>query len=275
MNYINSFPSKLKAIISDCKIEEVNEGRIGDRIIKLSNSHNDIHYLKICETDYAKNEMKNERNILMWLSSKKLNVHKVILYSENTDKSYLLLSNVDGIESCDNRCKLSRNEVISICANALKKVHEVNISTIPIGYSDCLSKELNEISKNIRDNMIDVKSFKKANDNRLPSEVLSYLMEMKSIFRSDVFTHGDYCLPNVLIADDKNYGFVDWSQGGVGDIYRDIASVIKSINRNFGEEYSPLFFKYYGISCNELTTEKIRYYNVIDQFYYHRKRYNE
>jgi len=70
--------------------------------------------------------------------------------------------------------------------------------------------------------MIDIEAFKKANNAKTPQTVLEYLLEKKDLFKSDVFTHGDYCLPNVLIEDKSNYGLVDWSQAGTGDIYRDI-----------------------------------------------------
>lgn len=269
---MTGFPNDLQEILREYKVIKANVGRIGDKIIKLSNGNDVILYLKICETEYAKDEMKSEYNILKWLSFKELNVPKVLLYKEDAGKAYLLLSNIKGDNSCDDCGNLSKNEVLKICANALKKVHKIDIRTVPIGYSDCLGKELAEISQNINDNMIDVEAFKKANDGRLPYEVLSYLMDRKSMFNSDVFTHGDYCLPNILIVDSDNYGLVDWSGGGVGDIYRDIASVIKSIIWNFGKEYTPLFFDYYGISRDGINTEKIKYYNAIDQFYYHKKR---
>jgi kanamycin kinase/aminoglycoside 3'-phosphotransferase-2 len=32
-----------------------------------------------------------------------------------------------------------------------------------------------------------------------------------------VFIHGDYCLPNILVAGDKLGGVIDWDFGGLAD----------------------------------------------------------
>ncbi|MCM1991613.1 phosphotransferase [Oceanirhabdus seepicola] len=130
---------------------------------------------------------------------------------------------------------------------------------------------MKRICEDVKNNMIDVEAFKKANDDKTPEVVLKYLLDKRSIFNADVFTHGDYCLPNILIVDQNNYGFVDWSQGGIGDIYRDLSPFVKSITRNFGEMYSTIFLKHYGIDKDEVNIEKIVYYDLIDQFTYFKK----
>jgi len=47
--------------------------------------------------------------------------------------------------------------------------------------------------------------------------------------------------------------------------------MVKSINRNFGEIYSDLFLKHYGIDEDKVSKEKIIYYDLIDQFTYFKK----
>jgi aminoglycoside phosphotransferase len=52
-----------------------------------------------------------------------------------------------------------------------------------------------------------------------------------------VFTHGDYCLPNILIDKWDIGGFIDWGRGGISD----------------GLE---------SIDCS-----KIEYYRLLDEFF--------
>jgi aminoglycoside phosphotransferase len=271
MNDFDSIPLDLQKIIYYFKIVEVIEGRLGDKIIKLSNKNNEFLYLKISYTKITQNEMFNEFEMLNWLSSHKLNVPKVIFFKNEMYKSYMLLSNVPGISAHKISDQFSKDEIIKVSAEALQKIHKIDVCSIPLGYRNCLDSELKRIYADVYSNMIDVEAFKKANYDKTPQVVLEYLQDKRSIFNTDVFTHGDYCLPNILIVDQYNYGFVDWSQAGIGDIYRDLSPIVKSITRNFGEMYSTVFLKYYGIDKDEVNIEKIVYYDLIDQFTYFKK----
>ncbi|QUI21300.1 phosphotransferase [Vallitalea pronyensis] len=270
MNVFQSFPLELQKIINSLEIVEVIKGRIGDKIIKLSDRNKKL-YLKISNTEMTQDEMENECRILNWLSFSRLNIPKVLFFQKNTNKSYMLLSNVSGVSSHEITKKFSKEKIVEISAKALQKVHKIDAQSIPPEYTNCLAKELESIMKNVENDMIDIEAFKEANHDKTPQTVLEYLLEKKGLFKSDVFTHGDYCLPNILIDNESNYGFVDWSQAGTGDIYRDISPMVKSINRNFGKAYSNLFLKHYGIDEDKVNKEKIIYYGLIDQFTYYKK----
>ena len=43
-----------------------------------------------------------------------------------------------------------------------------------------------------------------------------------------VFTHGDYCLPNVMFQDGKLSGYIDLGYAGVGDRYLDFVAVTRN-----------------------------------------------
>jgi kanamycin kinase len=61
------------------------------------------------------------------------------------------------------------------------------------------------------------------------------------------FTHGDFCLPNVLAEGDRITGVIDWSLGGYGDYRMDLAAGSWSIRFNLGDEaYVKRFLDAYG-----------------------------
>ncbi|MCM1991614.1 phosphotransferase [Oceanirhabdus seepicola] len=130
MNDFDSIPLELQEIIYHFKIVEVIEGRIGDKIIKLSNPKNEFFYLKISDTKITQNEMFNEFEVLNWLSSHKLNVPKVIFFKKEMDKSYMLLSNVQGISAHQITDQLSKEEIIKVSAEALRKIHKIDVCSI-------------------------------------------------------------------------------------------------------------------------------------------------
>jgi aminoglycoside phosphotransferase len=79
-----------------------------------------------------------------------------------------------------------------------------------------------------------------------------------------VITHGDYCLPNVLIHNHKVSGFIDLGYFGFGDPYRDFIAAQYSVRRNLGEGWIAPFFKAFGVG--PLNEEKLRWYRQIQAF---------
>ena len=88
-----------------------------------------------------------------------------------------------------------------------------------------------------------------------------------------VLSHGDFCLPNVFINDDKFSGFVDIGRMGIADRYQDIALCYRSLHHNFSGIYSgksypgydeKMFFEALGI---EPDYDKIKYYILLDELF--------
>ncbi len=75
-----------------------------------------------------------------------------------------------------------------------------------------------------------------------------------------VVCHGDYCPPNVLLADGTVTGYVDLGELGAADRWRDIAIGGWSTGWNFGTEYEALFYDGYGI---EPDPDRIRFYRLL------------
>ena len=78
-----------------------------------------------------------------------------------------------------------------------------------------------------------------------------------------VFTHGDYCLPNVMILNGHLSGYIDRGYAGIGDRYLNFVAAYYIIRRNLGGEWVPLFFREYG---QELDQAKLSVYQRIHDF---------
>lgn len=64
--------------------------------------------------------------------------------------------------------------------------------------------------------------------------------------------HGDFCLPNILVKDNKVVGFIDLGDSGIGDPWRDYAWCIWSLEYNLkSKNYTPLLLSKLNINFNE------------------------
>lgn len=96
-------------------------------------------------------------------------------------------------------------------------------------------------------------------------DLFEELVSNKPLDEELVFTHGDYCLPNVIMENQRVSGYIDWGRAGVADKYQDLALAIRSISYNFGKDYVPYFLAGYGIK--ELDESKVDFYQLMDEFY--------
>lgn len=69
--------------------------------------------------------------------------------------------------------------------------------------------------------------------------------------------HGDYCLPNILVKNDKVVGFIDLGQSGIGDPWNDYAWCIWSLECNLKtNKYTNILLDKLGIKFDQEKFDK-------------------
>lgn len=105
-----------------------------------------------------------------------------------------------------------------------------------------------------------------------PAELLTWLIDNKPT-ENLVFSHGDYCLPNIFINQNKVSGFIDLGRSGIADKYQDIALCYRSLKHNFEGRYggkiyedfnADILFDKLGIKPD---WDRIRYYILLDELF--------
>lgn len=254
-----------KDILEKSTVTKEIKGRVGDVIEKIVYEEKEVYYCKKAKGKTV-SLLREEMETLLWMEDKKILTPRVIAFEQNEDTTSMIISNIEGVPAY-----LFENiEVaIKIAADLLKKIHSIDISRgTPV--DDILEKELKDIETMIHGREILEKDFI-ANVGKYPSEVYQYLIEKKEIFDKTVYTHGDYCLPNIIININNESGVIDWGQAGIGDKYRDFAAMETSLKKNNREGHIALFYELYGIDSAKINREKINYYHMMDQFHYYKK----
>ncbi len=228
-----------------------------------------------CVLKIAPFQKKNEESVrvMRWLEGK-LPVPKVLCYEAESEWQYLLMSRVTGKMACDDYYMQRPEELIAGLAEAIRMLWSIDISDCPRDRN--LDVDLAEARMRVENNLVDMDDVEPATFGeggfRDPEDLLCWLEDNKPDYEP-VLSHGDLCLPNILLDQGRVSGFIDLGDTGVGDKWRDIALCYRSLRWNsegaYGSEVYPdvnslKLFEALGIEPN---MEKIRYYILLDELF--------
>lgn len=208
----------------------------------------------------------NEYAILKWLDGR-LTAPKVLAFARENGFNYLLMTRLGGKMAFD--ASFSPEQASARLAEGLKLLRGTDISDCPCKKD--LRAVLGEAKKRmdggalcgVRPQTEEFSDFESLYDwlwAHIPEETL-------------VFSHGDYCLPNVFFDGDR-IGFLDLGSAGMMDKDYDVFMCLWSMRYNFvtlgGMDETRfaacrrIFFDTLGESENE---EKLRFHRLLDEFF--------
>ncbi len=260
MDNMKELPLKLEQIIEKSLWENKTFGHSGTHVFKLTKNQKTM-YLKINQISSEFN-LEKEKVILEWLSGK-LPVPSVIFFDIKNETEYLLISEIPGRCSHTFEKDTERVRNIEILAAGLQQIHSIDIKNCPLNNNPDMLLQLAKLR--LKSGGINPKQFDNRWQDKNPMEFLNEVLKLKPTKYDLVFSHGDYCLPNVLINNKQLGGFIDWSYGGINDRYFDFAAVAWSIGYNYGEEYILLFFEKYGL--DNVDWDRIKFFQMLNEFF--------
>jgi aminoglycoside phosphotransferase len=253
-------PYRLAKLINGYSWEQITIGCSEAMIFLLKgNSYN--HYLKI-QPNHSVESLRQEKDRLEWLEGK-LPVPEVLYYEQDEVNEFLLISEVKGMNASENNYQSDLPLLMKLLATGLKAIHSVNIEDCL--FNQTLDIKIEEARHRVDKGLVDKEDFDEVRQGMKAAEIFDELTSKKPKREELVFTHGDYCLPNIIIDKRSVSGFIDWGRAGISDRYQDLALAIRSITGNFGKEWIPLFLEEYGIK--DLDESKVFYYQLLDEFF--------
>ncbi len=257
---LEHLPASLGPLLAGYDWQRVTIGATSARTYHLSRQGSPGLYLKIDRPPGS--ELTAEKDVLQWLSAK-LSVPRALALDSDAGNEYLLMSEIPGLNAVDAAAGITGVALVKLLASGLRLVHAVPAAHCPFDRS--LDIQIAAASHNVEQGLVDESRFDQNRIGRTALDLLSDLTRLRPSSEDLAFTHGDYCLPNVIIDHDKISGFVDLSRAGIGDRYRDIALAVRSIKRNLGPGFENTFFEAYGLG--EPDPAKIAYYQLVDEFF--------
>jgi aminoglycoside phosphotransferase len=263
-------PPTLAADLSKHSRAEVGSGESDASVIRFERATGSAVYLKSRPLDRAPSDrpLFDEAERLGWMHAVGLPVPAVLQYHEWKGREYLLLTEVPGTDASAPRSPDQHGAVVTALAAGLRTLHATNISACPFDQSRRVRVAAAEAR--VRAGRVREDDFDAVRQGRSAADLHAELLANPPASEDRVFTHGDYCLPNVLLVGDggagfRISGFVDCGNAGVADRYQDLALCARSVAYNFGPELVPVLFAKYGIE--KVDEGKLAYYQLLDEFF--------
>ena len=232
----------------------------------------DNHVLKI---EPQNEETDNAYAITKWLNQQ-LPVPTMLAYCVKNGMAYTLMSKMGGKMLCAREYLKEPEQLIKIAAQGLKCLWEIDVTECAY-QSSRLMKRLEAAEYNVMHDLGDLDNVEPEtfgpNGFQNPEELLKWLKSNRPE-EDIVFTHGDYCLPNIFVTGSKINGFIDIGKMGPADRWQDVTIAIRSLTANFAGRYSDgkkicdfnpqMFLDELGIDYNG---EKHRNYLLLDELF--------
>lgn len=261
-------PEKICSLISGEHYRTDDIGMSGSSVLLFEN-----RVLKVQEDN---EEAKNEYRMLQYLQGR-LPVPRLYAHETCEGRSYLLMGKCAGQMACAPVYMEQPAVLCRLLAEGLKRLWSVDVTGCPSDQR--LSRKLAGAEYNIVNGLVDLDNVEPDTFGeggfRNPEALLTWLRENKPE-EEPVFSHGDFCLPNLFGVQDKVTGYIDLGRSGIADKWCDIAICYRSLLHNYSGKYKChanrtypdydelLLFRELGL---EPDWEKIRYYILLDELF--------
>jgi kanamycin kinase len=253
-------PEKIQVLFRAESVREIHIGCSSTSVYRIQDG-DQVVYVKTHPLS-PHFSFSHEHAILQWLRGQ-LPVPSVHAYTTDAVYEYLVLSEVPGENCVEAMSRLASDRLVKLLAQGLQHIHALDITDCP--FDERIAAKLNRAQYRVHHKLVDEDDF---DDERLGMRATGVYEALHRSMPPEedlVFTHGDYCLPNILLQGEDISGFIDLDRAGISDKYNDLAIASRSIAYNLGAAYVPRFFEYYGVTT--VDEEKVQYYRMMDELF--------
>ena len=219
-------------------------------------------------------ETENECKVCRWLD-RRIPVPEILACEISDGMAYTLMTRMKGKMLCDETYMADPQRLLRIVCQGLNLLWKVDITDCPC--DSTLDVRLQAARYNVENGLVDLDNVEEdtfgENGFADPEELLRWL-EGNRPEEDPVFSHGDFCMPNIFADGDRISGFIDLGKTGKADRWQDLALCYRSLKANFEGRYNGGFpypgyrpgmlFETLGIRPDP---EKLRYYLLLDELF--------
>lgn len=250
-------PGALRRVLPAARWEPVGGGRSGARVWRSSR-----FVLKVARREASERPLAAETLRLRWLKGR-LPVPEVVGYEVTPEAEYLATSRLPGVPLDHPDARVHPLRVTELLARALRELHALPVRDCPFNAS--LAFTLRQARERLEAGRVDEADFDDGRRGWTGIQVLRELLRTRPAHEDLVVTHGDPCLPNLLLDGEYLSGFVDIGRLGLADRHADLALAHRDLHSTLGPQMAGHFLDVYGRSL--VDEGKLAYYVLLDELF--------
>lgn len=185
-----------------------------------------------------------EAELASFFASKGLS-SKVLFYSTETEKDYLVTERVPGEDAAFAAYLEKPEKLCEVLADSMRMLHDTDIRNCPV--PDRMKDYFATVDERYHKGMFDPSIYGDRAFFKNADEAWQTVQAYKHLFQSNTLIHGDFCLPNIMLDNFALSGFIDLGNGGVGDRHVDLFWCAWSLWYNLKtDKYTDRLFDAYG-----------------------------
>lgn len=206
--------------------------------------------------------LRTEQAKLRWLAGR-VPVPRVVGYATDEASEYLATIRLPGVPMHHPDALLHARRNAELLARVLRELHSLPIRDCPFNAS--LAVRLRQARERVEGGLVDETNFDTERSGQSAEQVLRQLLKSRPGTEDLVVTHGDPCLPNILVSGEYVEGFVDVGRLGIADRHQDLVLARYSLRRNVNAEMAEHFLDTYG--RNLIDPARLEYYQMLDELF--------
>ncbi|GAA5500891.1 aminoglycoside 3'-phosphotransferase [Deinococcus xinjiangensis] len=206
--------------------------------------------------------LQQERERLRWLSGR-IPAPKLVGYDRTDTHEFLAMTRLAGIPMSHPDALLHPERMVSLLARALRELHALPLRDCP--FQATLNVVLPLARERVAAGLVDEGDFDDERKGQSAVSVFNELARTRPAHEDLVVTHGDPCLPNLIVNGEYVEGLIDVGRLGMADRHADLALAYRSTKYNLNGDYGEEFLNAYGRELVDM--EKIAYYMMLDELF--------
>lgn len=252
-SYHELLDSKLKSLIDMSSIAKNNIGHSVCEVLEVRLIDGREAILKV-QFLPSRNSLDEEYKRVKWLSENGVHSPEIYYYNEICGIKYLLMEKISGLPAFKFKglgYKLGQE---------LRQIHDL-YSKNPEFFNNTTDELLNQVIEKIDAILPQIMEMY---PDATKESVVKFMVDNKP--ENDVLVHGDYSLPNILVDEEGNIGFIDLGDVSISSKYFDFFYLVKSLKRNRKYDELSDFMRGYGIE--EFNPTYMKWMEIMDIIIY-------